>query len=255
MPSTELEEWRVIPGWEWYEVSSLGRIRTAACPCGRVKARLRKAYADPKWGHLRVVLRGPENRQISMGVHRAVALAFIGPPPSDLHMAAHNDGKTANNSKGNIRWATPAENEADRIIHGTSNRGVRQHMARLTAEGAKQVRLDYAAGHSQMAIAAERGVSRGCVQAVVENRSWAWDDEVRPPSVRYPDPALRTRSYRLDPEKVAEIRRRATTDESISSIARGMKVSRASVRNAITGKTWGWSADKSGSDGNGRSCS
>ena len=46
-------------------------------------------------------------------VHRLVAFAFIGPPPSDRHQVAHWDGSKANNSVANLRWATSSENNRD----------------------------------------------------------------------------------------------------------------------------------------------
>ncbi len=46
-------------------------------------------------------------------VHRLVAFAFIGPPPSDLHQVAHWDGDKTHNSVANLRWATPSENNRD----------------------------------------------------------------------------------------------------------------------------------------------
>ena len=63
-------------------------------------------------------------------IHQLVAVAFYGPRPSPDHQAAHRDGNKLNNHKSNIRWCTRAENEADKVLHGTSNRGDRNGMSR-----------------------------------------------------------------------------------------------------------------------------
>ena len=47
-----------------------------------------------------------------------VVLAFLGPPPFPGAHAAHFDGDKLNNRLSNLRWASPAENEADKRRHG-----------------------------------------------------------------------------------------------------------------------------------------
>lgn len=162
------EEWRPIPGWESSEVSNLGRIRSVTRP-----AFIRKPYVG-KWGHLWIAIREP-GKSRSISIHRAVALAFIGPAPSPVHQAAHNDGNPSNNVVSNIRWATHSENQMDRVAHGTSNRGTRQHLAKLSPEKVLQIRVLYAAGWgSQQEIARRFGVARSTILAIVSGRSWYW---------------------------------------------------------------------------------
>lgn len=48
-----------------------------------------------------------------------MAWTFCGPPPTPKHHAAHHDGIKSNNNWENIRWKTKAENELDKIRHGT----------------------------------------------------------------------------------------------------------------------------------------
>ena len=103
-----MTEWRDIPGWGGrYQVSDNGQIRSLQ-PGRRMK--MRKLDVKPS-GHHGVLLINP---RLNMCVHRAVALAFIGPPPSDLHEVTHWDGDPANNRVANLRWATHAANMADK---------------------------------------------------------------------------------------------------------------------------------------------
>lgn len=56
-------------------------------------------------------------------VHRIACEALHGPPPTQKHEAAHNCGKGHLGccNPHHLRWATRAENQADRKIHGTAN--------------------------------------------------------------------------------------------------------------------------------------
>lgn len=67
-------------------------------------------------------------------VHRLVLKAFVGMPPTPEHHAAHGNGVRTDNRPENLRWATPKENQADCVLHGTDNRGERNPMAHFTKE-------------------------------------------------------------------------------------------------------------------------
>lgn len=114
-----LEEWRPVYGWPEYEVSSLGQVRRAAWAKYRGRQTgtpLRQSRA--RSGHMRVNLTARGLRWRAP-VHQLVASAFLGERPTPLHETAHRDGDPASNAAANLRWATKAENEADRRIHGS----------------------------------------------------------------------------------------------------------------------------------------
>lgn len=73
-------------------------------------------------------------------VHQLVALAFHGPRPSPRHHAAHRDGDKKNNTPTNVQWITKEENEADKILHGRTNRGERNGSAKVTDAQAAEIR-------------------------------------------------------------------------------------------------------------------
>lgn len=52
--------------------------------------------------------------------NNAVCCIAYGPAPSPEHEAAHSCGKSLCVNPGHVRWATPKENEADKVDHGTS---------------------------------------------------------------------------------------------------------------------------------------
>lgn len=126
------EEWRTIAEYPDYAISSHGRVkrivvsRVKRQACGPIK------LISNRWGYQVVNLTGPLGLRVRR-INRLVCEAFIGPAPSTEHHAAHADGNRANNTKGNLRWATPFENEKDKIEHGTRAGGIR-HYSRTSPE-------------------------------------------------------------------------------------------------------------------------
>src|SRR4051812_11658381 len=67
-------------------------------------------------------------------VHRLVCTYRHGPPPTSKHEAAHlcGNGNLACVSWRHLAWKTRAENAADTIRHGRTNRGERSPQSKLT---------------------------------------------------------------------------------------------------------------------------
>jgi hypothetical protein len=111
-------------------------------------------------------------------VHRIVAYAFHGPPPSERHEVCHFDGDRTNNRADNLRWGTSSENHYDAVRHGTNRIheqarfGVDNHHAVLTPEIVTEIRALKASGRTQRQIAKAFGVSRGCVHHVLRGDTW-----------------------------------------------------------------------------------
>lgn len=113
-------EWRPIPGWERYEVSSDGQVRVV----GRVgyRGRLiqpRVLRPTERSGYLQIGLRGNGSR-VLMTVHKAVMLAFTGPRPEG-HDIRHLDGVPTNNTRANLAYGTRRQNNLDAVRHGTNS--------------------------------------------------------------------------------------------------------------------------------------
>ena len=111
-------------------------------------------------------------------VNRLVCEAFHGPAPTDQHQAAHKNGVRADNRAENLYWATPKENKADSIRHGTSVRGVtarNQHgSAKLTPETVVEIRQSYFGRRGDLvALSRKFGTCTGNIYRVVKGESWA----------------------------------------------------------------------------------
>ena len=122
-PSNTPEEWRPVVGYEGhYEVSDHGRVRSLDRTVphsgyGQIKLRGKVRKQVPsKSGHL-VVCLNMEGVKRFVQVHRAVLLAFVGPPPEGS-ICCHNDGDPSNNRLSNLRWGDFSANQFDAVDHG-----------------------------------------------------------------------------------------------------------------------------------------
>jgi hypothetical protein len=170
---TDGEEWRVIPRFPCYAVSTFGRVKrvvegkTAKAIVGRCLKQNRRGQG----GYLGVALR-ENGKTVSVYVHTIVLMAFVGERPSERHQVAHNNGNPADNRLVNLRWALPSENAADKIAHGTLQIGESHHNAKLTEREIRHIRKRRAAGEYYKDIAADFGISKAYCCLVVQGKRW-----------------------------------------------------------------------------------
>lgn len=164
-------EWRAVPGWPVYEVSSDGRVRRAVAGGNRPAGYLLSPQKD-KDGYITYCLFNGERPAKHRRVSRLMLLAFGGPAPTEDHQAAHNDGNPGNNTIQNLRWATQTENFADKWKHGTMNWGENHPSAKLTHAKATQIHAERAAGKTLVQIAAAHGVSHPAIRRVLTGTGW-----------------------------------------------------------------------------------
>ena len=162
--------WREVPGWPEYEISEYGDVRRRMAG-GSPIAKPGKLLRPSGSGYRHVNLHGGAGRQ-HISLHRLVALAFIGEPPSCRHQVAHNDGDRLNNHYTNLRYATPRENAADRVRHGTQSRGETAGPVRLTEVAVRQIRALADRGVPQDLIAEIFETSQSHIGRVVRGEAW-----------------------------------------------------------------------------------
>lgn len=175
--------WREIPGWPDYEISEDGQVRrlTTAPRLNAKAGQLKRARVSH--GYLRTTLfRGGKGKTFQ--VHRLVALAFLGPPPTPNALVLHADGNGRNNAVSNLRWGDAFQNYADSVRHGTAARGARQGHARLTADQVREILKRLVAGETQGDIAARFGIHKTTVSQIKRGKNWRWIAEAAVREVR-----------------------------------------------------------------------
>lgn len=106
-------------------------------------------------------------------VARRLCEDVTGRPPTPEHDAAHSCGRGHLGcvTKRHLTWKTKKENHADRLVHGTDNRGENHNLAKLTLAAVRSIKAD---NRAYKAIAQDHAVTVSAVHAVKSGRNWAW---------------------------------------------------------------------------------
>lgn len=174
-------DFSIISGFPDYAVKKDGSVWSRRPRNGKGPALVAYRQLKPcpgEYGHLFVHLHH-EGRRVIRRVHRLILEAFIGLCPAGME-CRHLDGNPANNSVTNLAWGTHQENEADKLLHGTRNRGERQGHSKLTKTDVLQIRRALADGAHRRATARRFGVSFGTIYDIEHRKTWAWLDETFP---------------------------------------------------------------------------
>jgi hypothetical protein len=133
-----MEVWKTINGYENYEISSLGRVKSLSrktnfgCSYIISKEIILKYWMDKK-GYSYVTLRS-NNLSKNFLVHRLVGLHFI-ENPFNKPQINHIDGNKLNNKIENLEWATAKENLKHAVETGLNKiKGVYHYDSKFTEE-------------------------------------------------------------------------------------------------------------------------
>lgn len=107
-------------------------------------------------------------------VHRYVCEQAHGAPPSTEYQAGHLCGARLCANKRHLRWVDQSTNEADKILHGRSNRGERHGSAKLSSGDVLSIRRMACSGISALTISEEFGISTRYTRAIIARSAWSW---------------------------------------------------------------------------------
>lgn len=154
-----------IPEFPSYSVTPDGTVLSAKQ--GGLRALKPIASKD---GHLYVFLyRGGQMHK--MWLHKAVLLAYVG-PPAEGQECRHLDGVPSRNHLDNLRWGTRQENADDKQRHGTQQRGEKSGTHKLTEVDVLEIRQRIGTMPLR-ALAKEYGVSHTAIRRAALGIKWA----------------------------------------------------------------------------------
>ena len=166
-------EWRIIPELPVYEISSFGDIRRIVDCCSKKAGAIIRGYTRRSGYRVVNLVVGKPGQYQSKYIHRLVATAFHGEPPTAFHEVAHWDGDKQNNHYTNLRWATRKENNRDKIRQGRSACGSRHGGAKLTEAIVRVLRERVRKGEPRPRLAKEFNVSRSTILRATNGDLWS----------------------------------------------------------------------------------
>lgn len=178
-----MENWLPLSGYgDAYSVSSLGRvmrIKPRNIPwrnTGPERSRAKpfapnfiKAFIH-RTGYPQVRI-GPTGQQMTVMVHRLIALTFVSNPRGHSFVN-HIDGNKRNNCADNLEWVTRVENARHSIAIGlqTIHLGQLSPNAKLTEEAIVAIRRDT---RLQRLIAADYNVDQTTISQIKLRKIWS----------------------------------------------------------------------------------
>lgn len=160
--------WKIITGYENYEVSEFGHVRREAD-----HKPLRGTFDQSK-GYQKYNLCQNGTCKTFIAA-RLVLMAFVGAPPFVRAETCHNDGVRTNDHYSNLRWDTTGGNQRDRALHGTKagRPGEACHLARLSSAQVRIIRDAVRAGVPRKNLCVEYNISSGRISEIITRKTWA----------------------------------------------------------------------------------
>ena len=106
MPDLPNEIWKQIDGFDGYQISNFGRIRSYKVTYDKYAI---LSIRKNKFGYEEICLQQNGKRK-TMKIHRLVAMAFCKKLSDNHNTVNHIDGNKTNNVAQNLEWVTQAEN-------------------------------------------------------------------------------------------------------------------------------------------------
>ena len=175
----EQVQYRDIPAYPGYRAGDDGSIWSCHPRIGRppknkpLQDTWFRMKTNSRNGYLHVVLYSNGTPRTKR-VQRLVLEAFVGPPPTPTHQAAHNNNVREDCRLANLRWDTPVGNMGDRERHGTRLIGEKNPFAKLTREIVRAIRKACISGESQRSVASRFGLTQATVNYIHLRKAWGW---------------------------------------------------------------------------------
>jgi len=213
------EIWKPVPGFDGYEVSSMGRVRSFR----KGALNYLKAAINGN-GYFHVVLRKNGGSYVRR-VHQLVLIAFKGTRPRGKE-CAHLDSNKINNRLDNLQWVTRSQNQKMRAAQFPESYA--HTRKRLTPKIAGQIKTLLALNlFSQYTIANYFGISNTTVSKIKNRRH-----SVDIPLVDCPDIIQKLKMYSNNIRSG-----RSYKNQCLSRLAEAALVSCSSISAIVRGKS------------------
>lgn len=173
-----IEEWAKIKDFEFYMVSSFGRIKSL--PKLKIRSKVGSFITKEKiikqnisnTGYLFFSICHANGKIFTKYTHRIVAQAFIPNPENKLEVN-HINGVKTKNMVHQLEWNTKSENNIHAYKIGLKNKqGEKHHMAKLTEDKVLEIRHLIKIGEDSKDLAKSYNVSNKTILDVSNYKTW-----------------------------------------------------------------------------------
>ncbi|KCY49755.1 MULTISPECIES: NUMOD4 domain-containing protein [Bacteria] len=239
-----MENWKAVLGYEGiYEVSNLGRIKSLSRPTtNKIQPFIQEKILKTRIGKTgyEIVGLSKDGKQKTCKVHRLVASAFCDNPFNKPHVN-HKNGIKLDNHFSNLEWVTASENAIHSFSNGLSQPTVGENssLATITAPQANNVRELILSNMPLNEISTLTNIPLNIVNSIRSGKTWvnASTPELVKKCREYKKPKNLYHSIKHSEEFVLLIISRLLAGESVSSIARSLKLQRRYVSLINNGQT------------------
>ena len=173
-------EWKDVEGYEGiYSISSNGDILSSGFHfynarglyCFR-KPRILKKCLNSEGYVTSILTRGKTFKNVK--VHRLVALAFLGSPPTGKGQVNHKNGVKSDNRVENLEWISGQDNIRHAFATGLNygRKGESSLRSKLKDRDVIDIRDRYSNGETIASMARSYGVTETCIRLVCKRKSW-----------------------------------------------------------------------------------
>lgn len=177
-----METFKTIVGYDDYEISNFGRIKTKERMVRYVHARTKKelfrktdgrfmkVYENNITGYKHVVLR-KDNKPKTLTIHTLVAKTFI-QRIEGLNVVNHIDGNKHNNCIENLEWCDNKYNHEHATRTGLTAKGTQVSSSKLNEKCIHAIIYFLDKGFTHTEIAKAFDVSRPTITLIHQKKSW-----------------------------------------------------------------------------------
>jgi len=163
------EVWKDIQGFEGYQISSLGSVKSFK----RNRILILKQVKD-NYGYFIVTLQKGSMRY-GKKVHRLIAEAFI-PNPENKKEVNHENGIKDDNRICNLSWNTFKENQDHATLNGLRPRGIKNKNCKICEDIALLIKHELINNPNMFRkdIAIKFNTTKNIVDDIARKKTWAW---------------------------------------------------------------------------------
>jgi hypothetical protein len=167
-----MKTYKPIPDWEAYSISKCGEIIRMQAGKGARVAHVLKQQKHKTRPYLMVRLHC-DGKAKTFDVHRLVAITYLGEIPKDLNVC-HINGDCKDNRLENLRIDTRSNNERDKVLHGTSNRGAKNGMNKHHVQTIIAIKHALKDGVSSAEISRIFEIPSSQIRNIKNGYKWSW---------------------------------------------------------------------------------